>query len=166
MRLIIAGSRTLGLPEVEEALLAFIDKHNPSITEIVSGCAHGVDKAGELIATALLGLPVKRFPADWTRHGKSAGMIRNREMAAYGTALLLVWDGKSRGSANMLEMARKYKLDPIEVVRFEPKPAKPPRNAPATFCKRHQERHSESVVRREFNCPWCEFEELFGKRID
>jgi hypothetical protein len=43
MRLIIAGSRTLGLPEVEGALKAFIDKHDPAITEVVSGRAYGVD---------------------------------------------------------------------------------------------------------------------------
>jgi len=53
------------------------------------------------------GIPIKRFPADWDKHGKAAGPIRNRAMAEYADALLAVWDGESKGTANMiLEMHR------------------------------------------------------------
>lgn len=75
------------------------------ITEVVSGAAKGIDTAGE-IWCASKGLPLTRFPADWRKHGRAAGPIRNRQMAEYADALILIWDGKSRGSANMLKTAR------------------------------------------------------------
>ena len=50
------------------------------------------------------------FKAEWTIHGKAAGPIRNRKMAEYGDALLLIWDGTSKGSSNMkIEMEKRNK---------------------------------------------------------
>ena len=71
--------------------------------EIVSGGAHGTDHAGEIIARMMMDVKLTVFNADWKTHGKTAGMIRNREMADYADELLLVWDGKSAGSKNMKE---------------------------------------------------------------
>ena len=45
------------------------------------------------------GLPVRRFPADWARHGKKAGPIRNRIMAEYAGAVVPFPGG--RGTENM-----------------------------------------------------------------
>jgi hypothetical protein len=45
------------------------------------------------------------YYADWKNLGKAAGPIRNSEMAANADALILVWDGKSRGSSDMLKKA-------------------------------------------------------------
>jgi len=44
-------------------------------------------------------------PADWNKHGKAAGMVRNREMGLMATHLIVFWDGRSRGTRNMLEFA-------------------------------------------------------------
>mgnify|MGYP001564359745 CR=1 FL=1 len=46
-------------------------------------------------------LNIKRFPADWDHFGKSAGHRRNAQMAEYADALLLIWDGESKGSDGM-----------------------------------------------------------------
>ena len=72
------------------------------ITEVISGTAHGIDTLGEKWAERH-GIPVKRFPADWNAHGKSAGPIRNRQMAQYADALIVVIDRTvlSPGSRNM-----------------------------------------------------------------
>lgn len=79
-------------------------------SEIVSGHAWcGVDRLGERYAKER-GIPLKLFPADWKRHGRAAGPIRNREMAEYADALFLLWDGESKGSANMLKEAERSKL--------------------------------------------------------
>lgn len=51
------------------------------------------------------GIPVAPFPADWNKFGKRAGAIRNADMAMYADALVAVWDGKSRGTRDMIKKA-------------------------------------------------------------
>lgn len=107
MKVIIAGGR-----DVKDAfnLVSLATSHcGFEITEVVSGGAKGVDEAGERWAI-LNDLPVKRFPADWAKNGKSAGPIRNRQMADYADALVAVWDGKSPGTENMINTAEKLML--------------------------------------------------------
>jgi hypothetical protein len=107
MRVIIAGSRGItSLSVVEDAMAAaFRNRSLDDITEIVSGTARGVDQLGERFAYTLK-IPVKRFPAQWDRYGRSAGYKRNQEMAAYADALVAVWDGKSPGTKHMIDIAR------------------------------------------------------------
>lgn len=111
MKVIIAGSRSIAdYALVEEAIL-----ESPFwITEVVSGAARGVDLIGEEWADNTL-TPVKRFPADWNRLGKSAGMVRNREMAEYADALIAVWDGTSYGTRHMIAYMRKAENKPVFV---------------------------------------------------
>ena len=78
-------------------------------TEIISGCCTGCDKLGERWALEN-NIPIKKFPADWQKYGKRAGMIRNRQMAEYGEALVAIWNGKSRGTGNMIKTARELGL--------------------------------------------------------
>jgi len=73
------------------------------VTEIVSGGARGVDRLGERYARQR-GLPCTVFPAQWGKYGKSAGPIRNAEMAKYADYGVAVWDGESRGTAHMLKL--------------------------------------------------------------
>lgn len=99
MKLIIAGGRDINAFPLLHGIFSFLNLHG-EVTEVVSGGATGVDSAGEGYALAN-NIPVKKFPADWNQHGRAAGPIRNRQMADYADALLLIWDGTSRGSANM-----------------------------------------------------------------
>lgn len=102
MKLIIAGGRNVTDLD-SESIQAFINYLEiEGITEIVSGTAKGVDRAGEEYAKDK-NIPLKQFPANWAYYGKAAGHIRNKEMADYADALLIIWDGKSRGSKNMKE---------------------------------------------------------------
>lgn len=106
MKTIIAGSRTINhLNSLIEAL----KKCDWEITEIVSGGAKGADNVGERYAIKN-NIPWMVFDADWKRWGKRAGMIRNGKMARYADALILLWDGTSRGSKNMLDQARENNL--------------------------------------------------------
>lgn len=100
MRTIIAGSRTIS----DTSILYKLDLIW-NISEVVSGGARGVDMMGEAWAFDM-GIPVKRFPANWTKFGRSAGHIRNAEMAMYADALVAIWDGVSKGTANMIDLAR------------------------------------------------------------
>ena len=116
MKVIIAGSRTIrDLALIETA----VRESGFTITEVVSGrqrswdsitrTYYGADYLGEKWAEAN-GIPVRLFPADWAGLGRSAGMIRNRQMAAYGEALIAVWEAGSRGTANMISEAMKRGL--------------------------------------------------------
>ncbi len=73
---------------------------------IVSGCAEGADKLGERYASEH-NLTVERFPAEWDKYGKYAGPRRNAQMAQVADAVLVFWDGKSKGTKNMIENAKK-----------------------------------------------------------
>ena len=44
--------------------------------------------------TASKGMKHVRFDTDWNKHGRAAGPIRNKQMAEYGDALLIIWDGE------------------------------------------------------------------------
>ena len=72
--------------------------------EIVSGAYKGADLLGERYAIER-NYSIKQFPADWRRYGKSAGHKRNIEMAAYADVLIAFWDGESKGTKHMIELA-------------------------------------------------------------
>lgn len=57
------------------------------------------------------------FPADWNAHGKAAGPIRNQQMAQEADVLIAFWDGKSRGTKDMIEKATRAGLD-MHVYRY------------------------------------------------
>lgn len=107
MKVIIAGSRNISDYDVVE--LAVLQSKFQNITEVVSGCARGVDFLGEQWALNN-NIPIRSFPAEWGLYGKSAGYIRNGKMAQYADALIAVWDGKSRGTANMIKLAKERQL--------------------------------------------------------
>jgi len=74
------------------------------LATIVSGGARGVDQAAE-DAAKQTGHQFVVYRADWDKHGKSAGMIRNAEIVANCDKLVAFWDGKSRGTKNSIERA-------------------------------------------------------------
>lgn len=119
LKVIIAGSRTITdydlVKPVLEAWQHRLESKWHVISEIVSGTARGVDKLGEMYAQEN-DIEVVRFPADWAHHGKGAGPIRNEQMAEYADVLFLIWDGESRGSANMKKMAQEYGLEIFEAI--------------------------------------------------
>lgn len=100
--IIIAGTRTF---QDFERLVAHCDQLIKGPVEIVSGGARGVDQLGERYAR-LRGYPLKRFPADWQQYDKAAGPIRNRQMAAYADRAIVFWDGKSKGSKDLIRACR------------------------------------------------------------
>jgi YspA, cpYpsA-related SLOG family len=110
MKVIIAGSR--GITSIS-ILKDAIFQSDFLISEVVSGCAQGVDSLGELWANEN-GVPISRFPADWDRFGRAAGMYRNSEMAEYADAAIILWDGSSRGTLDMIDKMRRARK-PMEV---------------------------------------------------
>jgi predicted Rossmann-fold nucleotide-binding protein len=106
MKTIIAGGRNYIFSPSDICILnrLLIQQH---ITEVVSGAAKGADTCGENWAIKH-GIPVKQFPANWDKYGKSAGYRRNKQMAEYAEAAILFPGGA--GTDSMFELAEKYKL--------------------------------------------------------
>lgn len=115
MKVIIAGSRSFNnFALLCERASFFIGSHTD--VTIVSGTARGADQLGELFA-AKFGYAVERFPADWDRFGKRAGYLRNEQMAKAADCLIAFWDGRSKGTAHMIDLAYKHGLN-VRVVRI------------------------------------------------
>lgn len=104
MKCVIAGSRGINNYEILEQAFTLCP-WSGKIGEIVSGGAKGVDSMGEILA-AERALPLTVFPAQWEL-GQAAGHKRNKEMADYTDIAIILWDGKSRGTKNMIEQMKK-----------------------------------------------------------
>lgn len=125
LRVIIAGSRDFNDYELlKKSAIEIITKKTmlPDLTRIISGCARGADTLGERFANEM-GLEISRFIPDWDGLGKRAGYVRNAEMAKFAVEdgndgmLIAFWDGKSRGTKHMIDLAKRYGLE-VHVVNF------------------------------------------------
>ncbi|MBQ6825554.1 MAG: DUF2493 domain-containing protein, partial [Clostridia bacterium] len=73
---------------------------------IVSGAARGADAIGERYAKEN-GFRIEKYPADWEKYGKSAGPIRNKQMAEISDYVICFWNEKSKGTKSMIDYAKK-----------------------------------------------------------
>jgi len=115
MKVIIAGGRDF---KDYNKLKDSCDKIliNQNNIEIVSGTANGADILGERYAQEK-GYEVKKFPAKWDEYGKKAGYMRNQEMGEYADGLIAFWDGKSKGTKHMIDIANKKGLK-VRVIKY------------------------------------------------
>lgn len=104
MRTIICGGRDYFLTQED---FDFLDSISDQITEVISGGARGADRGGEIWATKR-NKPLRVIHAEWGRLGKSAGYMRNIEMARVADAVIAFPGG--RGTQNMLKIAKTFKL--------------------------------------------------------
>lgn len=134
MKLVICGSRSFtDYTLAREKVLEFIEARDASGIEIVSGgcdvpgmmtykrksgkLIYGADGLAERLAEEM-GWPLKTFDPDWSKYGpKDAGVIRNAQMSVYGTHCMAFWDGNSRGTRNMIDLARLQGLE-VKVINF------------------------------------------------
>lgn len=98
MKVIVAGSRNL---KCKDLIFKKLDEIKNMIDEVVCGEATGADSIGKEWAIKN-GIHVKSFPAEWDKFGRMAGPIRNRDMGKYADYLVAFWDGKSRGTKDMI----------------------------------------------------------------
>lgn len=124
MRIIVAGGRDFDdyelLKHTLKKYLEELDIVDLSQIVIISGAARGADTLGEHFAYDYE-ISVHRFPAKWDELGRRAGWVRNAEMAKYAAekhgVLFAFWDGKSRGTKNMIDLANRYGLE-VHVVDY------------------------------------------------
>lgn len=128
-KIVVCGSRTWGqdsftgefIPEdyefFEQKMNFFLGNLEKTKVEIVSGCAKGPDTLAIKYAEDR-GYKVWRFPAEWNRFGKLAGVVRNALMADFSTHCIAFWDGKSNGTKDMIKQAREKGLL-VKIIKVE-----------------------------------------------
>lgn len=119
MKLLVCGSREFTDFELlTRKLDEYLSSADLSKLEIVSGAARGADTLAEQYAH-LRGIKFTSFPADWNRYGRSAGFIRNDEMAEYCkgpmNACVAFWDGDSSGTQHMMKTALRKRMSVLKV---------------------------------------------------
>lgn len=100
----VSGSRSINNPSVVFGYLDAYHSQTP-ITELVHGGARGVDRLARMWAEGK-GIAATEFEPDWDAYGKAAGPIRNEIMAEYAERVLVIWDGKSKGTAQCAKYAQ------------------------------------------------------------
>jgi hypothetical protein len=118
-RVIFAGGRDfanyeLMCTELDYLLANKVAAHEEIV--IISGTANGADKYGERYARER-GYRIDQHPADWDRYGKSAGYKRNAEMASVADACVCFWDGQSKGTRHMINIAEEQQL-PTRIIHY------------------------------------------------
>ena len=104
-KVIIAGSRSI----IDYTALQYaIAQSDFSIGQVVCGGARGVDALGAKWASEK-SLPCTMFWPDWNRFGRAAGPYRNSEMASYADAAIILWDGTSKGTLDMIDRMRRVR---------------------------------------------------------
>lgn len=94
------------------------DEHDnwlPFDIVIIEGDAKGADRAASDWAVCNYSKH-EVYPADWQRHGKAAGPIRNRQMLNEGKPDLVVAFPGGAGTAHMVSIA---KVAGVEVIVYE-----------------------------------------------
>lgn len=108
LRIIVCGGRDFNNYDLLKYNLDGI-KTKYGISEIISGGSKGTDALGERYALEYQ-IQLRVFKADWQNEGKKAGPIRNLKMAKYATACIAFWDGKSKGTKDMIKKAIEFEL--------------------------------------------------------
>ena len=119
-RVIIAGGRDFqDYDRLQAACDKILTNKIPEGITVISGTARGADSLGERYAQER-GFNLIQMPAEWDLYGKSAGYKRNEAMAktaGTGGGLIAFWNGKSRGTGHMIDLARQYGLA-VRIVRY------------------------------------------------
>ena len=109
----VVGSRDFyDYPLLKETLDTLLTRS----ATLISGGASGADALAEKYAREH-GRTIEVIAPDWKTHGPSAGFRRNREIVEKATRVIAFWDGSSRGTAHVIDLARAEGKS-VHIVRF------------------------------------------------
>jgi len=108
MKLAVVGSREIRDIKIGEYI-------NNEVTEIVSGGAAGVDTIAKEYALSR-GIKYTEFLPKYSVYGRGAPIKRNEEIAKYADGLLAFWDGKSKGTQNVIKLFQKLEKSSTVVI--------------------------------------------------
>lgn len=130
LKILVAGGRDFNdfqlmqqtvMGIILDRLMALKDKGfelNIGDVEIVSGGANGADTLAEQFADNM-NFSKYIINADWNKHGKKAGILRNNDMADYcikdsvDCVCICFWDSISKGTKHMIDIAKRHHIDTI-----------------------------------------------------
>jgi hypothetical protein len=119
VRIIVAGTRNWADKKLfHEVIVDYIERFSEAILFISGAARTGADRY-IIDWCKKYQYPCMEMPADWDTHGKSAGYVRNTEMSEVGTHLVCFWDTKSKGTANMREIASEKHMS-VTTILVEP----------------------------------------------
>ena len=115
MKILVCGGRSYGDVEKVFEILDCIHTLSP-IAYLVHGNAKGADRLAEDWAIQAKVCPLS-YPADWNRHGKSAGPKRNRQMLDENpdVKLVVAFPGGA-GTENMTTLAKARNIRVMEIL--------------------------------------------------
>jgi len=103
MRLAIVGSRRFNNYDSFEKTI-FKNYKIENITEIISGGAEGADTLAEAFAIKY-SIPMSIFTPEWDLYGEYAVYMRNILIIDSADEVLAFWDGLSKGTKHLIELA-------------------------------------------------------------
>lgn len=119
MRVLVCGSRTWSnstpIDVVLEGYLHAARAWNETLTIIEGGAQGADDRAASYARLEVVDTEHEQYPADWAKHGKAAGPIRNQQMLDEGKPDV-VWAfvdkplSESRGTADMVRRAKAARI--------------------------------------------------------
>lgn len=107
MKLMIAGSRGISDFDLSKYISGDVDL-------IITGGANGIDTLAEQYADKHALSKIILRP-QYSRYGKAAPLKRNEEMVEMSDSVLVIWDGKSKGTKYTIDYAKK-KSKQIQIV--------------------------------------------------
>lgn len=115
-RLLVSGSREWDQEHVLQMMIAqFWVRYGDDLIVVHGDCPRGADRMAREFCERH-GIKQEKYPADWKRHGKSAGPKRNQKMVDTKPDLgIFFFRGKSRGTSDCFSRAEKAG---IPVVRY------------------------------------------------
>ncbi len=109
MKLLIVGSRSITDFDLSPYITSDVDA-------IISGGANGIDRLAEQHADQHR-IPKCIIRPRYELYGRAAPLKRNEEMVDMADAILVVWDGRSKGTQYTLKYGKK-KNKPITLVQI------------------------------------------------
>ena len=122
MRVIVTGGRNYADERAVRSVLDYLRDRTGHLT-VIQGGAGGADQLARQWGWEQDGVSVVTVPANWHKHGKSAGPIRNRTMLDQCSPDLVVAFPGGKGTASMMRLAKSAGV-PVVMIHDQASPSR------------------------------------------
>lgn len=123
MRVLVCGGRDYNDQDHIHNTLCKLDAERGPITCVIHGAASGADDEGMIWAQMMASVPGRKithapFAAEWGKHGKAAGPIRNERMLREGKPDLVVAFPGGAGTAHTVRSAQRMGIEVLQIAKL------------------------------------------------